>query len=215
MNNYKIYALKEKNSIYLRYIGLTTNTLINRFKKHLRDKTITHKTNWINRIGKDNIEIILIEEHIQTTDELCEKEIYYINKFKKEGHKLTNTTLGGDGWFGMKFSDTHKQNISKNHSDVSGENNPMFGKNHTLEARDKIRNAKLNTTHSAATKDKMSLKKLGENNSKAVLSENDIIDIRKYYNSNKYTQHELADIFGVKQPAIYKIVKHITWKHVI
>ena len=65
MNNYKIYALKEKNSKYLRYIGLTTNTLIDRFNKHLRDKTTTHKTNWINKVGKDNIEISHIAEAVQ------------------------------------------------------------------------------------------------------------------------------------------------------
>jgi group I intron endonuclease len=31
---------------------------------------------------------------------------------------------------GVKFSKDHKLNISKNHADVSGEKNPMYGKNH-------------------------------------------------------------------------------------
>jgi group I intron endonuclease len=31
---------------------------------------------------------------------------------------------------GVKFSEEHKINISKNHADVSGEKNPMYGKNH-------------------------------------------------------------------------------------
>lgn len=31
---------------------------------------------------------------------------------------------------GVKFSEKHKSNISKNHADVSGEKNPMYGKNH-------------------------------------------------------------------------------------
>lgn len=36
---------------------------------------------------------------------------------------------------GRTFSDEHKKNISLNHADVSGKNNPFFGKNHTDEQR--------------------------------------------------------------------------------
>ena len=63
---------------------------------------------------------------------------------------LTNRTWGGEGTSGYKFSDEskqkigektsealkgrqlseeHKKNLSENHADVSGENNPMYGKN--------------------------------------------------------------------------------------
>ena len=58
---------------------------------------------------------------------------------------LLNRTDGGDGAAGakrssetrkkisksrtgIKFTEAHKTNISKSHADVSGENNPMFGK---------------------------------------------------------------------------------------
>jgi hypothetical protein len=52
MENYKIYGLKEKKSYEIRYIGLTTKSLKERFGRHLRDKKIDHKTNWIKKIGK-------------------------------------------------------------------------------------------------------------------------------------------------------------------
>jgi DNA-binding XRE family transcriptional regulator len=37
-------------------------------------------------------------------------------------------------------------------------------------------------------------------------------NIRILYNTNEYTQVQLAKIFGIKQAAISKIIKNITWK---
>ena len=44
------------------------------------------------------------------------------------------------GTNGRVISDETRKKISKNHCDVSGENNPMYGKKHTLESKNKIRN---------------------------------------------------------------------------
>ena len=61
-----------------------------------------------------------------------------------------------------------RANISKNHADVSGEKNPMFGKRHTEETRKRMsenRKGKNTEPKSAETKAKMSLarKKYWEN----------------------------------------------------
>lgn len=52
MENYKIYALKLKDSNDIRYIGLTKKSLEERFKKHLRVtiKRNTKNGNWIKKI---------------------------------------------------------------------------------------------------------------------------------------------------------------------
>lgn len=142
MSIYKIYALKEVGSSEIKYIGLTTKSLNERLGRHLRDKKIDHKTNWIKKVGRENIEIILLDDDINNFEELCEKEIYYIDKFKKEGHCLTNITNGGEGWFGIKFSESHRKNISINHADVSGTKNPMYGKSHSKETINKIKESK-------------------------------------------------------------------------
>lgn len=214
MKNYIIYALKEINKPELKYIGLTTGKLEDRFKGHLRDNKIDHKTNWIKKTGKQNIEIIILEDKITDFNILCQREIYFIMYYKKLGYKLTNISNGGEGWtVGTKFTDKHKKNISKYHADVSGENNPMYGKTHTQSARQKIRNARLGSTHTNETKLKMSKKNTGENNVNSKLLSNDVIEIRKLYKEKKYTQNELAIKYNVNQPAIYKIVNYITWKH--
>lgn len=215
MKNYIIYALKEKNKTELKYIGLTTGKLDDRFKRHLRDNKIVHKTNWIKQIGKNNIEIIIIEDKIQDFNILCQKEIFYINYYKELGHKLTNISNGGEGWtVGTKFTDKHKENISKYHADVSGENNPMYGKTHTQSAKQKNSVARKGSVHTNETKEKMSNKNKGENNNNSKLTITDVIEIRKMYNDKKFTQQELAIKYNVNQPAIYKIIKFITWKHI-
>lgn len=57
--------------------------------------------------------------------------------------KLRDINIGKEGyWRNHKVTDSMKENMSKNHANVSGENNPMYGRTHSKEAREKI--AKLN-----------------------------------------------------------------------
>lgn len=65
-------------------------------------------------------------------------------------------TKGNKIWVGRKHSPESIQKISKNHSDVSGKNNPMYGKHHSEETKDKIRDSK--------DIEKYILMNLGENN---------------------------------------------------
>lgn len=102
----RIYALKEIESSEIRYIGLTKGSLTGRFIRHLNDKKVDHKTNWIKKVGRDSIEIVLIEDNI------------------------------------------------------------------------------------------------------------DVIKIRELFDSGKFTKKQLSDMFNVKPPAIYKIVKKLTWNHI-
>ena len=59
---------------------------------------------------------------------------------------------------GRTLSEEHKRNLSLNHADVSGENNPFFGKtfSHTEEAKQKIREAGIGRTLSDESKEKIS-----------------------------------------------------------
>ena len=53
--------------------------------------------------------------------------------------KLRDINIGKEGyWRKHKITDSMKENMSKNHADVSGENNPMYGKTHSKEAKEKI-----------------------------------------------------------------------------
>ena len=92
-----IYGLKNLGSDEFRYIGKTCRPK-NRLKEHLKEKEKTHtyyKFNWIRESKKLNNEIILeiIEEC--TIFNWEEREQFWIKYYKENGHKLTNTLIGG------------------------------------------------------------------------------------------------------------------------
>lgn len=61
------------------------------------------------------------------------KNKHYHNKAISENKLCLSCALTG-----RKFSDEHRENLSKNHADVSGENNPFYKKNHTVETKERI-----------------------------------------------------------------------------
>jgi group I intron endonuclease len=170
--NYKIYALKLKNSEEIKYIGYTKKELYERLRQH-KTNTIRKKYKnafWIKKY-RDDIEIVLIEEGIKTKEDICNKEIYYISYFLNKGYKLNNLTIGGDGnsmpseatkkkisesHKGKKLTDETKSKISKGHKGKkltdetiknmsnckSGIKNPFYGKKHTEETLNLLRNTK-------------------------------------------------------------------------
>lgn len=120
MENYKIYLLRLKNTDDIRYIGRTRESLNLRWSKHKTNAKIdkekskySFRTNWINK-HKDEIEIVCIEENIQTKAESCQKEIYYIELYKSLGYNLVNGSNGGEGGCeGYKHTEEAKQKISR------------------------------------------------------------------------------------------------------
>ena len=90
----------------------------------------------------------------------------------------------------------------------------MFGKTHTDDVKENSR--KLNTGKKASidTRKKLSNMRQGEKNHKSVLTEENVLLIREFFNKKIYNKAELSRIFCVKGPAIYKIVNRLTWKHI-
>jgi hypothetical protein len=110
MNTYKIYALQDPITYKIKYIGITKNKLSLRLSAHLtRAKNNPdlkwHRLNWLRSLQKINKKpnIILIEELNTTLKKAFKREEYWIRYFKKR-YKLTNTSLGGDGHKGYKWS---------------------------------------------------------------------------------------------------------------
>lgn len=80
---------------------------------------------WINEL---NAEMNVVRDRHHATSEETKKKIGYANK-------------GKDPWNKGKidiFSEESRKKISINHSDVSGENNPMYGKHQPEAAKKKI-----------------------------------------------------------------------------
>jgi DNA-directed RNA polymerase specialized sigma subunit len=110
---YKIYYLtSDYDNYHPRYIGYTSLELDKRLYHHIREskydksKHKSHKINWIVKLLEKNmnIEIFLIQDHIETLDEILILERYYIEKYEKNC-SLTNSTNGGE------ISKTYKNSV--------------------------------------------------------------------------------------------------------
>lgn len=164
MKKGSVYSLICPLSKEIRYIGITKGKLQNRLSKHIReiDKTNSYKNNWLKLLRKqgilDKLQISLIEEC--GVDILSEREIYWIKFYKDNNFKLTNSTIGGEGVYGYKHTDSAKMKISerskkprKKMSEIARKNiskslignKRHLGKKHTEETKNKISNAKKGT----------------------------------------------------------------------
>ena len=125
---------------------------------------------------------------------------------------------------GKKHSNKTKKKISIANS---GENNSMFGKNHSEETKINIGNIHKNNTywigrkHSKITKTKMkntwqtSLKqgkRRGDNASRSKLNSKQVLDIRYIYKNENISSRELAKKYGVSKTQILRIIKNESWK---
>lgn len=119
------------------YIYLITNKLNG--KQYVGQTTIDDKHyygggkiigNALRKYGKKNFKKEIIEECC-CQDQLDLYEIFYIEHFntlKPNGYNINN-----GGCSAGKHSEETRKKISKNHADVSGKNNPMYGKVFTEE----------------------------------------------------------------------------------
>lgn len=96
-----IYALIDPVSNSVRYIGKTEN-LYKRYYQHLQElqdskKSSYHSKNWIRLLFSQGLAPKIDILELCTKSNWAEKEMYWIDFYKKIGANLTNMTLGGEG----------------------------------------------------------------------------------------------------------------------
>ena len=144
-----------------KYIG-QSNDIECRWKKHkyalnngCHDNDYLQKS-W-NKYGCDNFAFYIIE--LCDVSMLNNLEVYYIDFYETlDRDKGYNLTSGGgenkryskevrekisNALIGHEVSLETRMKVSKNHADVSGEKHPMYGKKHSEEAKEKMRQAGL------------------------------------------------------------------------
>lgn len=121
-----IYGLRLKGTKEVRYVGYAIKDYRNRFKDHLReakDGKIGGRFHWIRKHGAENVESIILESSIVGDFEyLCYLERYWETCMRGMGNRMLNAKPCGIGFPPQK-----------------GEDNPMYGRTHTKESREKIR----------------------------------------------------------------------------
>jgi group I intron endonuclease len=129
------FIYKIKNTINEKiYVGQTTLTLTKRWNKHLSDTKNGRRCaihNAIRHHGEHNFTCEIIEEC--SNEHLNDREIHWISNLKSYQRSTGyNRTLGGQRG---TITEDVKHLLSILHT---GEGNPMFGKHHSLETREKM-----------------------------------------------------------------------------
>jgi len=106
-----IYKISDENG-NVRYIGKSNNPR-RRLYQHTKDRHNLHKFNWLKSIiNRGQNPILEIIEKVSVSL-WKEREIYWIAKYREDGHMLLNMTIGGDGAEGMKHSEESRKKMSQ------------------------------------------------------------------------------------------------------
>lgn len=100
------------------YFGYTSQTIQQRFTKHIHEKRNTHIKNSLKKYGKENHTIELVAEHHDANTAKRHEQMlistYQTNTRRyPEGNGL-NLTDGGEGALGYTFSEEQKQYMKEN-----------------------------------------------------------------------------------------------------
>ena len=138
------------------YIGKTVKTVQERFKRHIQraKKKINLKLyDAMNHYGIDKFVVHVIEDNIQSEDILNEREIYWIAKLNaiENGYNMAAGGNGGASIVPKHWDEKHHKNFHDYLYNRGGiemmrkrmkENNPMKGRKHTKESREKMAQSK-------------------------------------------------------------------------
>jgi len=114
------------------YVGQTIRNLERRFKEHCIKEGCPIFFKAIKKYGKENFNTEVIEE-CRDTDELNEKEIYWIQKLNSQCPSGYNISKGGSGSSGYSLSTDHKRKIAKS----------LYGRVVSKSTREKLRKSKV------------------------------------------------------------------------
>ena len=126
---YEAFNLKEQKS----YIGVTSNTIGKRKTWHYSNAKKRIKNNFFNALNRtEKNDWIWLNLFETDTKEIAYKKEKEITLIRKANTGVYNEKIGNDPWNkGKEMTEKYKENLK-------GENNPMFGKTHTVEVRNKL-----------------------------------------------------------------------------
>jgi len=129
-----------------------------------------------NKYGEDSFRFDIVEKC--DADRLDEREIYWIDSFDSYRNGY-NQTIGGGGNRGYTYSDEVKQKMRNHHADVSGENNPMYGKN----IKDYMTEEKYRKWRKAIAQNRPSMKGIPKKRESVIKQSQ---SLKEYYKSHKH-----------------------------
>ena len=176
MSEYTVYVHISPNG--KRYYGTTKLKVKKRWRRGNGYKNNKYFTEAIEKYGWDNFEHIIVAKGLPKDDAYWLEEELIKAWDTTNRDKGYNIEKGGKyGAKGLKRSEEAKKKMSESRPDISGENNPMYGKHHTEETRKKLSKANSGKHPSEEARKKMSKARIGKHHSeetKNKMKENNI-----------------------------------------
>lgn len=91
-----LYALCDPRTHEVRYIGRSIDPA-RRFRSHLRDRSVSHRTNWITNLRRAGYAPELLLIALIDAAYANAYEVALIRRARDLGWRLTNLTVGGEG----------------------------------------------------------------------------------------------------------------------
>lgn len=191
-----------------------------------------------NKYGEENFEFIILEKiQLIENDKSMEEYVYEREQYWQDFYQSYNPKYGYnmrkkvDTNIGMRASEETKRRLSESWTperkekwskEHSGEKHFIYGKHISEEAKEKMRIANLGRKHTEEVKRKISemksgvpLEKIkGEGNGRAVLKEQDVIDILNEFMLGNISTRKLSNKYSVTLGMIKHILKGRSWKHI-
>jgi group I intron endonuclease len=207
------------------YVGISGNPTA-RWWKHQYDaksqnptaeKFAIHRA--IAKYGADKF-IFKVVEEVDTWTNAQSKERQWIKELKENGFRLYNETEGGGGSVGRKMTPLVKETLLKcrrklDNASIQEIRDLYRTDNYTQTALAKQFGISLTQIHRIVREKSWGNKGHDAVLTKKNITEDRVIEIRRLYATNEYTQVELANIFGISLAQINRIVNGKRWKNVL
>lgn len=140
------------------YIGFTSKSVESRLRQHKDDSTREKCKNLpIYNAMRKYGDLLIVDTLVEGSDEYC---LTVENKLRPEVKIGWNIKIGGSfGSLGVKASAETRLAMSESRK---GEANGFYGKTHSEETKQKLREANLGRKHSTETKEKQSISRKGK-----------------------------------------------------
>ena len=216
----KIYVITNKVNDK-KYVGQTTQTIENRWRSHINNKSciVIHRA--IMKYGIGSFEIEIVQE-CNNQEELNQAEIAWIKKLDSSVPNGYNIRGGGSNG---KLSEETKAKIRAAHLNRSEEWKANVIKGFKKRSLKQDWKDNLSRWHTGKKATENQLKGLeigwkmehtgaaGERNSHNKITAEQVMEIRRIYSEGNLSQAEIGKMFGITQMTVSHIVIGRIWKH--
>ncbi len=199
------------------YVGQTIRGLEKRKTEHLNDTVKASSFPFhlaLKKYGKNSFYWTELKV-CNSIEELNESEEYWIKELGTISPNGYNLQTGGNNFL---VHEETKTKMRENHADVSGENNPMYGKkrpelSERMSGKNHPMYGKKRPEHSRFMSGENNSMFTAKNHPQLKLTESDVIDIRNWYEEGML-QREIAKIKNIAPSSVSDVVNYKSWKHV-